>query len=116
AFQKCEDISIDYAVLEHAKNVSVVLSDFDWSDLGTWGSLNDHLSKDNFGNAVVGKNVFLFNSENCLVNISPNKLVLLDGLKDYIVVESNNMFMVLKSENEQKLKEYLKAVNKAVNH
>jgi len=116
AFQKCEDISIDYAVLEHAKNVSVVLSDFDWSDLGTWGSLNDHLSKDNFGNAVVGKNVFLFNSENCLVNISPNKLVLLDGLKDYIVVESNNMFMVLKSENEQKLKEYLNAINKVANH
>ncbi|MBM3160124.1 MAG: mannose-1-phosphate guanylyltransferase [Bacteroidetes bacterium] len=113
AFRLCSDISIDYAVLEHAKNVSVVLSDFDWSDLGTWGSLNEHLSKDRFGNAVVGKNVFLFESENCLVNISPNKLVLLDGLKDYIIIESNNVFMVLKSENEQKLKEYLNSVTQA---
>jgi len=112
AFRLCSDISIDYAVLEHAKNVSVVLSDFDWSDLGTWGSLNEHLPKDKLGNAVVGKNVFLFESENCLVNISPDKLVLLDGLKNYIIVESKNMFMVLKSENEQKLKEYLNTVQK----
>lgn len=110
AFNVCEDISIDYAILEHAKNVSVVLADFDWSDLGTWGSLNDHLEKDSSGNAVIGKNVFLFDSKNCLINVSDNKLVLLDGLSDYIVVESDNMFMVLKSENEQKLKEYLKTV------
>jgi mannose-1-phosphate guanylyltransferase len=110
AFHVCEDISIDYAVLEHAQNISVVLSDFDWSDLGTWGSLNQHLAKDDHGNSVVGKHVYLFNSENCLVNVSKNKLVLLDGLRDYIVVESDNMFMVLKAENEQRLKEYLNTV------
>ena len=108
AFNECEDISIDFAVMEHAKNVSVVLSDFDWSDLGTWGSLNEHLEKDKHNNAIIGKNVFLINSENCLINMPDDKLVLVDGLKDYIVVESDNMLMILKNSNEQDLKKYLK--------
>ena len=107
-FEKCEDISIDYAVLEHAKNVSVVLANFDWSDLGTWGSLSMHLSKDVSNNSIIGDNVHLFNSENCQINVPKDKLVLLDGLKDYIVVESDNVLMVLKNENEQELKNYLK--------
>jgi mannose-1-phosphate guanylyltransferase len=110
AFGRCEDISIDFAVMEHAKNVSVVLSDFDWSDLGTWGSLTEHLKKDENTNSIIGNNVFTFNSENCLVNVPKNKLVLLDGLKDYIVVESDDMLMVLKSSNEQELKNYLKVI------
>jgi mannose-1-phosphate guanylyltransferase len=110
AFNNCEDISIDFAVMEHAKNVSVVLSDFDWSDLGTWGSLTEHLKKDENTNSIIGNNVFTFNSENCLVNVPKNKLVLLDGLKDYIVVESEDMLMVLKSSNEQELKNYLKVI------
>ena len=110
AFNNCEDISIDFAVMEHAKNVSVVLSDFDWSDLGTWGSLTEHLKKDENTNSIIGNNVFAFNSENCLVNVPKNKLVLLDGLKDYIVVESEDMLMVLKSSNEQELKNYLKVI------
>ena len=113
AFDKCEDISIDFAVMEHAKNVSVVLSDFDWSDLGTWGSLNEHLKKDENNNAIIGENVFLIDSENCLMNMPDNKLVLIDGLKDYIVVESENMLMILKNSNEQDLKKYLKQFEEA---
>lgn len=108
AFEQCEDISIDYAVMENAKNVSVVLANFDWSDLGTWGSLKTHLTHDEKNNSIIGSHVHLFDSENCQVNVPSNKLVLLDGLKDYIVVESNNMLMVLKNENEQELKNYLK--------
>lgn len=108
AFDKCEDISIDFAIMEHAKNVSVVLSDFDWSDLGTWGSLNEHLEKDGSNNAIIGKNVFAVNTDNCLIHVSENKLVLVDGLKDYIVVEANNMLMILKNSNEQNLKNYIK--------
>jgi mannose-1-phosphate guanylyltransferase len=109
-FEACEDISIDFAVMEHAKNTDVVLADFDWSDLGTWGSLNTHLKKDENNNAIIGKHAHLFNSSNCMVNIPENKLVLLDGLNDYIVVESENMLMILKSENEQELKNYLKVL------
>jgi mannose-1-phosphate guanylyltransferase len=110
AFDKCEDISIDFAVMEHAKNVSVVLSDFDWSDLGTWGSLTEHLPKDHAANSIIGDNVFAFDSSNCMVNVPKDKLVLLDGLNDYIVVESEHMLMILKSTNEQELKNYLKVI------
>lgn len=109
-FEACDDISIDFAVMEHAKNVDVVLADFDWSDLGTWGSLNSHLKKDTNNNSIIGDNAYLFHSKNCIVNIPNNKLVLLDGLNDYIVVESENMLMILKSENEQELKNYLKEI------
>jgi len=115
-FAKCEDISIDYAVMENAKNVDVVLADFDWSDLGTWGSLSTHLNKDDHNNSVIGDNVHLFNSENCQINVPNGKLVLLDGLQDYIVVESDNMLMILKNENEQELKNYLKKVEEKSAH
>ncbi len=110
SFALCQDISIDFAVMENASNVDVVLADFDWSDLGTWGSLNTHLKKDANNNSVIGQHVYLFNSQHNLVNVPENKLVLLDGLENYIVVESDNMLMVLKNENEQELKNYLKEI------
>ena len=92
------------------KYISVVLADFDWSDLGTWSSLTDHLNKDSQNNAIVGANVFTFNTNNCLVHVPSDKLVVLDGLEDSIVVESNNMLLVIKKENEQELKKYLKEI------
>lgn len=106
-FSACEDISIDFAVMENAKNVSVVLANFDWSDLGTWGSLYTHLEKDYNGNAVIGKNVHMINSTNCIVNLPDNKLALIEGLDDHIVVESDNMLMILNKSDEQNLKKYL---------
>jgi mannose-1-phosphate guanylyltransferase len=81
AFEKCEDISIDFAILEYAKNIAVVLADFDWSDLGTWGSLNTHLSKDENNNAVVGINAHLFNSSNSFEDNS-SAIVLYDIAKN----------------------------------
>jgi len=108
AFNACPDISIDFSVMEKATNVSVVLADFDWSDLGTWGSLTTHLQKDEQQNSLIGGQIFAFDSANCLVNVPANKTVLLDGLQDYIVVESVDKLMVLRLSNEQKLKEYLK--------
>jgi len=110
SFAACEDISIDFAVMEHAKNVSVICSDFDWSDLGTWGSLTDHLAKDRLGNAVLGNSVHLFASENCLVHMPDGKVALLDGLKDFIVVDSDGMLLILRKEHEQQLKNYLKVL------
>jgi mannose-1-phosphate guanylyltransferase len=110
AFAACPDISIDFAVMEKAKNVSMVLADFDWSDLGTWGSLTTHLKKDAQENSIIGKNVFAFDSQNCLVNVPQEKTVLLDGLQDYIVIDTADKLMVLRLSNEQKLKEYLKAM------
>lgn len=106
-FRACEDISIDFAVMENAKNVSLVLATFDWSDLGTWSSLYTHLEKDFNGNAVIGDNVHMINSTNCIVNLPNNKLALIEGLNDHIVVESDNMLMILNKQDEQNLKKYL---------
>lgn len=110
AFNACPDISIDFAIMEKAKNVSVVLADFDWSDLGTWGSLTSHLPKDGQKNSIIGKNVFTFDCSNCLINVPTDKTVMLDGLQDYIVVDTSDKLMVLKLSNEQELKAYLKAM------
>lgn len=106
AFESSESVSIDYAVLEPANNVSVVLSDFGWSDLGTWGSLYTHLDQDENGNAVIGNQVHLFDSKNCIVNVPEGKKVVLQGLDNYIVVEANDTLMVIKKQDEQKIKEY----------
>lgn len=112
AFYACEDISIDFAVLENAKNVQVVLANFGWSDLGTWGSLYTHLERDVEGNAVIGDRVNLFESENCIVNIPNGKTALLQGLQDYIVVEAHGILMVVKKDHEQRIKDYLKEIKK----
>jgi len=111
AFESCRDISIDYAILEQADNVDVVLASFDWSDLGTWKSLNEHLPKDTFNNAIIGQNVHTFNVKNCLVSVPDDKTVLIDGLSGYIIVEADNTLMILKNSHEQELKNYLKSIN-----
>lgn len=108
AFATCDDISIDFAIMEHAKNIDVVVANFDWSDLGTWGSLDGHLQKDDSNNALVGDKVSVFNTSNCIVNIPEGKTALIDGLDGYIVIQSDDKLMILKKENEQKLKEFLK--------
>lgn len=110
AFYKCEDISIDFAVLENAKNVHVVLANFGWSDLGTWGSLYTHLETDVEGNAVIGDKAHLFESENCIVNLPKGKMALLQGLHDYIVVEAHGILMVVKKDHEQRIKSYLQDI------
>jgi mannose-1-phosphate guanylyltransferase len=103
-YSTCENISIDYGVMEKAKNVNVVLSDFGWSDLGTWGSLYTHVPQVDHKNAVIGKNVMLYNCVNNMVNVPKEKLVVLQGLNGYIVVESNDTLLVCKKEDEQKIK------------
>ena len=109
-YMLCKNISIDYAVMENADNVYVVASDFGWSDLGTWGSLYENRQRDQYGNAVVGKNVMIYDSKNCLVHMPQDKMVLLQGLEDYIVVESDNILMVVKKEDEQNIRQYVNDV------
>ena len=96
--------------MENAKNVDVILSDFDWSDLGTWCSLNDHLEKDINGNSVSGDNAFMIDSHNCLVNLPNDKVAIIQGLKNHIIVESDNRLLILDKDDEQNLKKYLKLV------
>ena len=106
-FQQCPNISIDYGVMEKSKSVDVVLADFGWSDLGTWGSLNEQLTKDADGNAVVGKNVNLHDSKDCIIHMHGNQTAVIQGLEDYIVVFANNTLLISKKEKEQDIKGFV---------
>ena len=106
-YTQCKNISIDYGVMEKADNVFVMCSDFGWSDLGTWGSLYEQLSKDKDANSIQGKNVLSYDNSNCIINISDNTLAVIQGLEDYIVVESDNILLICKKEDEQKIKQFV---------
>ena len=100
----CESVSLDYGIMEKAKNVNVVLSDFGWSDLGTWGSLFTHVKKDKDHNAIVGKNVVVYNSSDNMINVPENKLVVVQGLENYILVDTNDVLLLCPKEEEQRIK------------
>lgn len=106
----CKSISIDYGVMEKAPNVFVLEADFGWSDLGTWGSLYENRDQDENANAVVGKNVMMYDSTHCIVNMPNDKLVVLEGLNDYIVVESENVLLVCKKADEQLIRQFVNDV------
>ena len=106
-YLQCENISIDYGIMEKAKNAYVVLSDFGWSDLGTWGSLYSHLPKDKNGNGMVGKNIMTYNAKNNIVNVPNNKLVVIQGLENYIIAETKDVLLICKKEDEQKIKQFV---------
>ena len=104
----CKSVSIDFGVMEAAGNagkVNVVLSDFGWSDIGTWGSLYTHLDQDENANTHIGDNVLFYNSKNNVVKAPKDKLVVIEGLDNYIVVETDDVLLVCKKENEQEIKQ-----------
>ena len=105
-FPKCQSISIDYAVMERADEIFVFPADFGWSDVGTWGSLHTLAPKDEQGNTVIGEQVKLFDSRNCVVHTTEEKRVVVQGLDGYIVAEKNNTLLVCKLEEEQRIKEF----------
>lgn len=104
AYSICKNISIDYGVMESAENVFVLSSDFGWSDLGTWGSLYAIRDKDENENTILGKNVMTYDTKNSIVNVKGNRLVVLQGLDDYIVVDEDNILLVCKKTDEQSIK------------
>ena len=105
AYLQCTNISIDFGIMEKADNVYVLPADFGWSDLGTWASIYEMAEKDYVGNAVIPSDqVMMFDSSNCMVNVPDDKLVILQGLHDYIVVESNNTLLICPRDQEQNVK------------
>jgi len=104
-FSRCESISIDYGVMEPAEHVSVIESEFGWSDLGTYGSLYTHLAKDEYGNATVGAEAKYYEASGNLINVSSGKMVVIKGLSDHIVVETDKAIMILPREDEQFVKD-----------
>ncbi len=111
-YPQCTNISIDFGIMEKADNVYVIPASFGWSDLGTWNSAWENKEKDYFGNAVVGKHVMIVDANNCMVHVPDNKLVLLQGLTDYIVIDTKDVLLICKKENEQEIKEYVAEVKR----
>jgi len=99
-----ENVSIDYAILEKAQNVYVLPASFDWNDLGTWGSLHEKLDKDANNNAVVNATVLLNNSSSNIISTSKNKVVVIDGLEDFIIVDKDNVLLIYPKSKEQEIK------------
>ena len=107
AYATCKNISIDYGIMEKSKNAYVISANIGWSDLGTWGSIYTHLNHDENANAVVGENVMMYDAKNNIVNVPKEKLVVLQGLEDCIVVESDDILLVCKKQAEQKIKQFV---------
>ena len=106
----CKNISIDYGIMEKAPNVYVRISDFGWSDLGTWGSLHAVRDKDEQGNAISGNNVMVYDTGDCIINVPAGKLVVVNGLKDFIIVEEEGTLLICRKSDEQQIRQIVNDV------
>lgn len=107
-FPTCEKISIDYAVMEKSDCIYTVPADFEWSDLGTWGSLRTLLQQDTDGNAVVGNDVRLYDAKGCIVHAPNAKRIVVQGLRNCIVAEHDGCLLVCSLDHEQHITTYSK--------
>jgi mannose-1-phosphate guanylyltransferase len=112
-YAECRNISIDYGIMEKADNVYVMCTDIGWSDLGTWSSLHEHSALDSKGNFKGSGEIFSYDSRGNIFNISPGKIAVVQGLKDFIVVDADDVLLIIKKEEEQNIKNYLEDVKKA---
>jgi len=111
-YTECRNISIDYGIMEKADNVYVKCADIGWSDLGTWSSLNDHSAIDRRGNSVISGNLFSYDNRGNIFNLPSDKVAVIQGLNDYIVVETDDVLLIVKKEEEQNIKNYLDDVKR----
>jgi mannose-1-phosphate guanylyltransferase len=110
----CTNISIDFGIMEKADNVYVIPSSFGWSDLGTWNSAYDNLERDYLGNAVAGKNVVVIDATHCMVHAPDGKLLVLQGLDNFIVVDTDDVLLICKRDKEQEIKDYVAEVKRNI--
>jgi mannose-1-phosphate guanylyltransferase len=111
-YPQCTNISIDYGIMEKAENVYIIPADFGWSDLGTWASAYDNLEKDYLENAVAGNNVMVIDATRNMVHADNKKMVLLQGLDDFIVVDTADVLLICKKDKEQEIKEFVAEVKR----
>ena len=103
-YANAENISIDYAVMENAKNVYVLPATFDWNDLGTWGQLHEKLEKDENNNGIINAKVVMENASNNIVRSDADKIIVIDGLHDYIIVDKEGILLIYPKSKEQDIK------------
>ena len=105
-FPLCENISVDYAIMEKAEEIFVCPADFGWSDLGTWGSLQTQSKRDLYGNACIGQGISLFDTTNCIIHTTQEKKVVVQGLDGFIVAENNDTLLICNLSEEQRIKQF----------
>jgi len=110
-YDKCPSISIDYAIMEKANNVRIIPASFGWSDVGTWSSVYELKNHDENENALSSDNIILNNCTNNIVETPKDKLVIIEGLDDYIVVDANDALLICRKINEQKIKQYIQNID-----
>lgn len=108
----CTNISIDFAIMEKADNVYVLPAAFGWSDLGTWNSAYENLDKDYLGSAVVSDNVIVIDATKCMISAEQQKLVVVQGIDDCIIVDTPDVLLICKKEKEQAIKEYVAEIKR----
>jgi len=105
-YMECKNISIDYGVMEKANNVYLETAEFGWSDLGTWSSLHEHSEKDENNNAKINGKILMYDSKDCIVHTPNEKRVVIQGLDNYIVVDSKNALLICPMQNEQQIRQF----------
>lgn len=105
-FPQCPNISVDYAILEKAEEIFVMPSSFGWSDLGTWGSLRENSERDLNGNALIGENIKTYETSNCIIHTTQERKVVVQGLDGYIVAEKDDVLLICKLDEEQRIKQF----------
>lgn len=111
-YPQCTNISIDFGIMEKADNVYIIPASFGWSDLGTWNSAYENMPKDYFENAVSGSHVVVIDSTNNMIHADNKKLLVLQGLDDFIIVDTKDALLICKKEKEQEIKEYVAEVKR----
>ncbi len=109
-FSVCRPISIDYGVMEKAENAYVRCGDFGWSDVGTWGSIYQHARKDRYANAKPKEGCYTYDTRSCIISTPEGKISIINGLKDYIVVDTDDVLMICPRSDEQNIKKYIDEV------
>ena len=111
-FPGCKNISVDYGIMEKSDNVYVYPAEFGWSDLGTWGSLSNHIKLDEYRNAIQGEKVFLYDSTDNIIKVPYDKTIVMQGMNGYIVVENDGVLLICKKEKEQDIKRFVSDIGK----
>ena len=112
-YNQCQNISIDYGIMEKASNVDVVLGDFGWSDLGTWGSLYEQLDKDGDSNVKLGGEIRTYGTNHSIILTNNNRLAVIQGLTNYIVIDTDDVLLICQKDEEQKIKQFVQDLKDA---
>ena len=105
-YPECEKISVDYAIMEKAEEIFVCPADFGWSDLGSWSSLLMHTHHDLYGNSLIGSDISVYDTTNCIIHATEEKKVVVQGLDGYIVAEKGDTLLVCKISEEQRIRQF----------